>query len=156
MLLAFFIILFAFSRILSKTSSCKYLWFSFLHMDDILSQNNPNLFCPKTLLAFIKDLLHLQHELSLLLFLLVPICFAEDAVVKCYPGYIQCRTKFWTLVQPHMPIFWFYVLHYLEIIKEMCYHKKQVWAHLLKIGRLSIAKVVYVVARLCGVYFPEV
>ena len=63
-------------------------------MDAILSQNNPNLFRPKTLLAFIKDLLHLQHELRLLFLIFAPVCSTENVVVKCSPGNIQGLAEF--------------------------------------------------------------
>lgn len=61
----------------------------FPHMNAIFGKDNPNLFRAETLLAVIKDLLYLQHDLSLFLLIFALVCLTENVVVKCSP----CNTQ---------------------------------------------------------------
>lgn len=65
----------------------------FPHMNATFGKDDPNLFCPETLLAVIKNLLYLQHELSLFFLILTPVRPAKNVVIKCSPGYIQSFTE---------------------------------------------------------------
>lgn len=55
----------------------------------IFSQNSMNLISAIPLFTIIEDLLHFQHELSLLGFVFASICAAENVIVECTAGHIQ-------------------------------------------------------------------